>query len=298
MKKGLKYFHTDDIPRMEFVIGTTRFSIQHIRRNIMENVIEHQHPEGCYEIHMISKGQGRFVINGNDEIFEPGSILFIGPGIEHKKIISTSGNAIDEWINLYAEKIGYDEISERDNTVGLDELIMNTSFWRGRETPLERSMIDMAIKELLEKQPGYQLIVESAVKSLIVSVSRNFRSERQIHGEYKENALKYPVIMDDYFMLEYSNLNLQDLADKLNLSVRQTERLVCEYYNKSFTEKKLESRMKAAIFLKEENPDESIEWIARKLGYPSPNYFSAVFKSYYGKSPTKYYNEYIRNRNC
>ena len=107
--------------------------------------------------------------------------------------------------------------------------------------------------------------------------------------------MKYPVIMDDYFMLEYGNLNLQDLSRKLNLSKRQTERLVREYYNISFSEKKLESKMKAAIFLKEENRDASIEWIARKLGYPSPNYFSSVFKSYYGKSPTKYYNEHIRS---
>lgn len=57
------------------------------------------------------------------------------------------------------------------------------------------------------------------------------------------------VIIEEYFLYEYQDLSLPDLSDRLKLSPRQTQRLLMEYYGKTFQQKKAEARMSAAAIL-------------------------------------------------
>ena len=51
------------------------------------------------------------------------------------------------------------------------------------------------------------------------------------------------MIIEDYFLYEYQNLSLEELAVKLGLGTRQTERLLPKHYGKTFLQKKTEARI-------------------------------------------------------
>lgn len=71
------------------------------------------------------------------------------------------------------------------------------------------------------------------------------------------------------------------------MSPRQTQRLLMEFYGKSFQEKKAEARMSAAAILLSD-PSKTIASIAEALGYSSAEHFSSAFRKYYHKSPRQY----------
>lgn len=101
---------------------------------------------------------------------------------------------------------------------------------------------------------------------------------------------KTAVIIEDYFLYEYQNLSLEELAVKLGLGTRQTERLLQKHYGKTFLQKKTEARMSAAAILLTDS-SRSITSVAEALGYSSIEHFSSAFKNYYQVSPRQYRKE-------
>ncbi len=95
------------------------------------------------------------------------------------------------------------------------------------------------------------------------------------------------IIIEEYFLYEYQSLSLDVLAAKLNLSTRQTQRLLMEYYGKSFQQKKAEARMSVAAILLSDKT-RSITSIAEDLGYSSIEHFSSAFRNFYRTSPREY----------
>ena len=65
---------------------------------------------------------------------------------------------------------------------------------------------------------------------------------------------------------------LEELAVKLGLGTRQTERLLQKHYGKTFLQKKTEARMSAAAILLTDS-SRSITSVAEALGYSSIEHF-------------------------
>ena len=95
------------------------------------------------------------------------------------------------------------------------------------------------------------------------------------------------VIIEEYFLYEYRNLSLEELAKRLGRSPRQTQRLLLEYYGKSYQQKKAEAKMSAAALLLADK-SKNMASISEELGYSSPEHFSAAFRGYYGTTPREY----------
>ena len=93
--------------------------------------------------------------------------------------------------------------------------------------------------------------------------------------------------MEEYFLYEYKNLSLEQLARRLGVTPRQTERLLKQYYGKTFLQKKAEARMSAASTLLGD-PTRSITDISEALGYSSIEHFSNAFRRYYGMNARDY----------
>lgn len=83
------------------------------------------------------------------------------------------------------------------------------------------------------------------------------------------------------------NISLAFMAEKLNLSVRQTSRLIKARCGKTLGELVLEKRMAAAKnYL--ESGDMKISEIASRVGYNSLACFYDAYKKYYGELPGKH----------
>lgn len=81
-----------------------------------------------------------------------------------------------------------------------------------------------------------------------------------------------------------NDVSIEDLASMLHLSVRQTGRIIENYYGMTWTALINEKRMMVAIDLIK-NSEMSIECIAEYVGYNSVRGFYSAFKRRYGSSP-------------
>ena len=84
-----------------------------------------------------------------------------------------------------------------------------------------------------------------------------------------------------------SDLSVDSLCAHLHLSPAYFSTLFKKNTGMSFTSYVTKVRMEAAVKLLRDT-DEKNYRIAEKTGYIDPNYFSYVFKRYYGVTPTKF----------
>ena len=95
------------------------------------------------------------------------------------------------------------------------------------------------------------------------------------------------LTIEEAFLYDYKDLTLSALAARVNLGPRQTERLLNKHYNMTFSQKKAEARMSAALLLLR-GTQKSIGEISEELGFSSPEHFSNAFKKYFHKTPAAY----------
>lgn len=94
-------------------------------------------------------------------------------------------------------------------------------------------------------------------------------------------------IMDQFFNHNYhGNSDMADLAKELNLSVRQTGRVLQKTYGKSFREKMNECRLAVALDMLR-NTAKPMAEISELLGYGEPTNFSSFVKRQTGKTPAQ-----------
>lgn len=116
----------------------------------------------------------------------------------------------------------------------------------------------------------------------------NDRAEDPSQAPYAEQAQgKDRYIMDHFFNHNYQgNSDMEVLARKLNMSVRQTGRVLQRTYGKGFREKMNECRLAVAVDLLR-NTTKSMAEISEILGYSDPANFSSFVKRQTGKSPAR-----------
>ena len=94
-------------------------------------------------------------------------------------------------------------------------------------------------------------------------------------------------ILEDAFFYRHRSLTLDQLAALLNLSVRQTQRLLQANFGMSFSQMLADALMAAATqFLT--GTDMSVTEIAERTGFSSIEHFSAAFHRHMGCAPRRY----------
>ncbi|MDY5347584.1 MAG: helix-turn-helix domain-containing protein [Eubacteriales bacterium] len=127
----------------------------------------------------------------------------------------------------------------------------------------------------------YRLLIEGAGSAVELS---------EMPDEPEPNE---PVSMHAYidfmFNRRFANpeLKLEELADLLHLSPRQTERLVIQLYGKSFKCKMMETRLQNARILLR-TTEAPIADIARFCGYSSHSGLIKAFSAEFGETPAEY----------
>ena len=134
--------------------------------------------------------------------------------------------------------------------------------------------------------------METLLRQLIVQMIRNYQGGKKALHHFKPAtpAEAQDFIIEESFLYDYPVLTLEQLAERLGLGCRQTERLMQDIYGKTFLQKKGDARMSAASILLTYS-DRSISSIAEELGYSSVEHFSAAFRKYYNKSARQYRKE-------
>ncbi len=270
-----------------FTLGGFIFHISNIGHGLIDYAIpNHNHSKNSYEIHYVTSGHGHAYINGGKYEILPGILYVTGPCVEHAQIPSPDKPICEYCIYLKIE--GRSPCSDSAEKA-LVKHFRQTTFWVGTDSQNISSLLRELFSELANRHAGYFVYVESLLKQFVIKLLRNYECKPEIYNRTVSPGLidnKYLTI-EKCFLDEYTTLTLEDLAVRLGLSTRQTERLLKEHYGRTFLQKKMEARMSASILLLQ-NPKLTITQIAEKTGYSCVEHFSASFKRYYGQSASDY----------
>ncbi|MGN0779186.1 MAG: AraC family transcriptional regulator [Aristaeellaceae bacterium] len=251
---------------------------------ILQELPFHSHGSDCYEIHYISCGCGKLCAAGSDYDLSPNTLFTTGPHVMHAQQPDLKDPMKEFCIYMKVNA------PARQKTVSqLVHTFCRTDFWIGQDTQGIHGLMQQLFFELEHTYIGYQEQIRLLLSQILIAVTRNYEQQRDLNQE----AAQIPqvdhksLLIEEYFLYEYQKLSLDELSSRLFLSPRQTQRLLREYYGKTFHEKKLEARMSAACILLE-NSNRSIASIAEALGYSTPEQFSVTFKKQHQITPSEY----------
>ncbi len=263
--------------------------VQAVLDLINESFPSHSHGEDCYELHYVASGKGTLLADGQELSLEAGTFYVTGPHVEHAQF-SFPDTPLTEYcvfLKLSAKRFPHSAKRLTDPELCLRQFTIVTFWLKQNASDFER-LITALFREAQTKRLGYRLQIEAILKELFVLLVRSYHSSRPSASlpANVETSEKTALLIDEYFLYFYASASLENLSQSLGLSPRQTERLIRQYYGKTFQQKKAEARMAAAlILLRQKN---SVTRIAETLGYSSIEHFSSAFRNYYGVSPSRY----------
>ncbi len=268
------------------------FSIDDIQIHALNIVLEHftraipshSHGNGCYEIHYIPFGYGKLTADGEYYDISPNTLYVTGPHVEHAQT-PIQPDPMQE----YCVYMKIHSTTQRLKKSPVISAFTSRTFWIGKDTQGIHPLMKQLFDELEHRYTGYQNQVRLLLSQLLIYIVRNYENCQVSRTSFSRNnaAASKSIIIEEYFLYEYQSLSLEGLADKLKLSARQTQRLLMEYYGKSFQQKKTEAKMSAAAILLSDKT-RSITSIAEDLGYASVEHFSSAFRKFYQTCPREY----------
>ena len=266
-----------------FEIGSLTVSPVHLRIEQLRPIIAaHRHSNVSYEIHYTHLGHGTVTIGEQTYDIRPGMVYITGPGIVHMQ----TSDDIDPIIE-YCLYINCRCGTRQPNDPML--LFTDTHFWLGMDDGTIRKLLVRMIEENRQPQCDADEMSETLLRLIILHLTRFYRRGQvaQTHAVPLLTRDSFMPILEDAFFYRYRTLSLRELAGLLNLSVRQTQRLLLSHFGKTFSQKLSEARMAAASqFL--DNTRLSITEIAERLGFSSIEHFSSSFRRNMGCSPSEY----------
>lgn len=264
--------------------GISIYAPNIIYERLTRTIPSHSHGSGCYEIHYIPYGCGKLTADGRYYDIVPNTVYVTGPHIEHAQFPLPVDPMEEYCVYLKVRKGSQCKISS-----ALMDPFLSAHFWFGKDNHAIHPIMKQLFHELEQRETGYMRQVELLLSQLLIAMVRNYEYQKNAGGHYAPSNLadRNSVIIEEYFLYEYSSLSLKGLADRIKLSSRQTQRLLQELYGKTFQQKKADARMSAAAVLLHDR-SKSITAIADELGYSSPEHFSGSFRSYYQMSPREY----------
>lgn len=270
--------------RLSFKMSDIDFMILSIgEETILTPFPKHSHSKNSYELHYIKSGRGTLIADNVTYNVGPGSFFVTGPGVFHEQISDMDDPMVEYGMYL---QISTAEVLRRDNTLAQ---FINTPFFicdAGQEPAL---IMEEIFKELREKRFGYELMLNALIEQFLITITRFYENKtvKKRNGAVVVPADMTYLTIEEAFLYDYKDLTLPELARRVNLGIRQTQRLLNKHYNLTFSQKKDEARMSAALLLLK-GSNKSVGEISEELGFSSPEHFTNSFKKYFGKTPGAY----------
>lgn len=274
---------------LQFTIDGTRFQVLNLVLERLERTIPaHSHGLDCYEVHYIPRGRGWVQLNGTAYPILPNTLFLTGPQVVHAQTPDPKDPMEEYCLYFQLRRISAP-------TGRLLPLLEQNACWFGQDCQQLLGILETIFQELKRKPTGYLTQVNALLQQFVVHLARNFELAGQSQ-ELSQSSVPYSrksMIMEEYFLYHYQDLNLEDLSRRLGVTPRQTQRLLQTYYGKNFRQKKNEARMSmAAILLRDTT--RTITSIGEELGYSSAEHFSNAFRRYYHQSA----REFRKQKRC
>lgn len=276
-----------------FSIGSYTLRVSNmVLERLQRSIPKHSHSRNSYEIHYIASGYGQAVIDGKKYKIIPNTLYVTGPFVEHEQIPTREDPMCEYCIYLKLEKQGA-PVPRREpddpDDIALAQAFAAAGFWFGQDTQDIHASLKLLFAELEHQYTGCMVEMRALLQQIIVRLVRNYEYKKKAGPHCLPSNLDVNpyLVIEECFLYEYQTITLEQLAARLGLGVRQTQRLLKDHYSRTFLQKKTESRMSAASIQLADHT-RSITQISQDLGYSSVEHFSAAFRRYYGISASAF----------
>ncbi|MDR6879213.1 AraC family transcriptional regulator [Bacillus sp. 3255] len=258
----------------------------------------HHHSE--FEIHYIPSGKGKVILDGVTYPLQEGMLYVTAPGVSHRQEADEQ-EKMDE-LCLHVDFVKLDEAGDAENgATGWGEA------WELQEADAcIRQLSELPHVPAFDRQEAmkcflvayeawrdnplgqYTLIKQSIIQMLLRTIGA-YKADR--HGpnlparDMKSYRYQLAVqFIEDNFRRP---LTLEGVAERLQISSRQLQRIFKEQANISFSEYLEQVRLKH-VCTELLQTSLTLEKIAEKNGFASSNYLHYVFKKAHGVTPNRY----------
>lgn len=242
------------------------------------------HFHAGYEVQLILSGSGVLRVDGDRYGVEAGDLVLVQPECRHKIELENQASMTRITFLFFVS-------GERDhdpqNRYIWDAFQGAPSFSKVPNMADKLPEIPLLQRELQKQSTCYGIRVKALLQSLFVSMARAFSrvSESQVQPVNADEDKNRAQQIEDYLHKDgLRDISCAEMAQKLNISQRQLERILQNLYKKNFRTLRLELRMDTANALLDEGKL-TMEAIAETLGYSSVPAFYAAYRKFYGQTP-------------
>ncbi|MCA0758103.1 AraC family transcriptional regulator [Paenibacillus sp. N4] len=289
----------DALERLDLKISWGPYDIHVLRFHLTQfppgrAVGFHKHAE--YEFHFIPQGKGKVILIDQEYALKPGMFYLTGPEIMHYQEADAL-EAMDE-LCLHVDIIerpahegnGSEDDWEAAEARDCIEKLKTLPLFPAADLHQAMPRFLEAYQACIDNYAGSYTTIKQTVIQILLRAVRAFDSaqEQKQFPTRDMKAYRYRLAME-YMHANYAgSVTLEDVADKLNLSSRQIQRLFKELHDGHTFSRVLEDIRLDAVCRELESSDSSIESIARLAGFAGGNYLHAVFRKKFGVTPSEY----------
>lgn len=256
----------------------------------------HKHAE--YEFHFIPQGKGKVIIVDQEYALKPGLFYMTGPDVMHYQEADPV-EAMDELclhVDIIerpeaegSQGIAYDdwEASEARSCVEkLRSLPLHPTADRYGAMPCFLEAYQACSENFVG---SYTTIKQNVIQILLRAVRAYETANEQKQFPTRDmKAYRYRLALE-YIHANYDGaISLEDVAEKLGISVRHMQRLFKELHNGQTFSRILEDIRLTAVCRELVESKHSIEQIAKLTGFASGNYLHSVFRKKFSITPSEY----------
>lgn len=246
------------------------------------------------EIHIILDGSALIEIGGKDVLINEGDICLLAPSSSHyPKSCSDTLRKTNFSFSLM-QNYGFSKSPK-----AFSEYIYYGNIFKSISEYLiihDSELSGITKKLLAEEFSGANEHVYAAMLSVFfITLAKRIKEHHLLYKQQpirgiseSENSFRQRKTVEEFFQKRYDEeININDLAKELCLSVPQTHRVVKKVFTAGFKKTLMKQRIEHACMLIKRG-DLTLNEIAYQCGYTSYNGFLSAFKSYIGKSPKEY----------
>ncbi|MGI2298111.1 helix-turn-helix domain-containing protein [Paenibacillus sp. GXUN7292] len=259
--------------------------------------VTHTHP--AYELQFITRGSGLCTIGSQTLPIAAGDAILIAPHVYHKfngcEDLARSYMQFTYSIRKSSDDL-FPEAEANDFSQALSSV--QTVVLIQQATSIFR-LKDLISNELHEHSFGSYVKVQGLFMQLFAELLR-----AMYKTSFLQQQPRFPLrtkddsrtqIIDLFFeKIIEQPLNIEQLAEELHLSVKQTYRVIQQLYGKSFKQIVKESQIERAKELLVSGPL-TLRQISDLLGYAEPGHFSRQFTATTGLTPNEFRLRYDRS---
>lgn len=264
----------------ELHIGKSKYKlVRVVGEKFTQDISGHRHGAQSYEIHYCMNGSGELSTEDSTYPLKKNMLYITGPNIWHRQLVNKKEPLCEVCLYIQITTSGNDILSKNFNS---------THFWIGEATTELQRFFDL-LQQTLNKNSFYSKELQIHLAELIVTEISHLYSENLIVADKDTPDDKKFIIIEEAFLFDYASITIDELANRIGLSVRQTQRVLKQFYGVTFREKCMKSRLEASYIMLKQG--KSVNQVSYDVGYADTPSFIRAFKNMYGKTPTKIITE-------